>query len=257
MNPPNKLNFYTQAREIWSEGAKDGIIENLSIELEIHRKLLNIFQAGQYYYFLFNVKEAEYEYMSKEIQDVLGYDTDITAKFHLSQIHEEDQPYFIRFETMLLQFFSSLPVEKTSRYKTQYDFRMKDIHGNYKRILHQLVVIKHDEQGHFLGSLGIHTDISHIKKEGKPSLSFIGLEGEPSYYNVDVSKELKPSKELLTRREKEVLKHIIEGKTTAEIAQILFLSIFTINNHRKNILQKTRCKNTTSLVVETIKNNWV
>jgi len=43
---------------------------------------------------------------------------------------------------------------------------------------------------------------------------------------------------LLTIREKEVIRLIVEGKSSFEIANCLFLSIHTVNNHRKNIIHK-------------------
>lgn len=43
---------------------------------------------------------------------------------------------------------------------------------------------------------------------------------------------------LLSVREKEIIHLIVEGKSSFEIAEQLFLSIHTINNHRKNILHK-------------------
>ncbi|WP_069660959.1 response regulator transcription factor [Arcticibacter eurypsychrophilus] len=43
---------------------------------------------------------------------------------------------------------------------------------------------------------------------------------------------------LLSVREKEIIHLIVEGKSSFEIANQLFLSIHTINNHRKNILRK-------------------
>ncbi len=44
---------------------------------------------------------------------------------------------------------------------------------------------------------------------------------------------------MLSERENEVLHHILDGRTSKEIAEILFLSINTINTHRRNILKKT------------------
>lgn len=41
------------------------------------------------------------------------------------------------------------------------------------------------------------------------------------------------------------------------IADALYISIHTINNHRKNILQKTGCKNVPTLVAETIRLNRI
>ncbi|MFZ1858573.1 MAG: response regulator transcription factor [Chitinophagaceae bacterium] len=43
---------------------------------------------------------------------------------------------------------------------------------------------------------------------------------------------------LLTRREKEVLKLLYEGLTGPQIAEKLFLSHYTIESHRKNLMQK-------------------
>ncbi|MFZ1528080.1 MAG: response regulator transcription factor [Ferruginibacter sp.] len=53
---------------------------------------------------------------------------------------------------------------------------------------------------------------------------------------------------VITRREKEVLELIAEGLTNAEIATKLFISIATVDTHRKNLLVKFQTKNTASLV---------
>jgi DNA-binding NarL/FixJ family response regulator len=44
---------------------------------------------------------------------------------------------------------------------------------------------------------------------------------------------------MLSTRESEVLKHILEGKTSNEIADLLFISVNTVHTHRRNILKKT------------------
>ncbi len=52
----------------------------------------------------------------------------------------------------------------------------------------------------------------------------------------------------LTRREKEVLKLIAEGLTNSEIAEKIFVSIPTVNTHRKSLLEKFNAKNTAILI---------
>lgn len=52
----------------------------------------------------------------------------------------------------------------------------------------------------------------------------------------------------LTRRERELLKLIVEGYTNPEIAETIFLSPETIKGYRKNLLMKLGAKNTASLV---------
>lgn len=52
----------------------------------------------------------------------------------------------------------------------------------------------------------------------------------------------------LTKREQQILKSISEGKTSAEIAENLFISIITVETHRRNLLQKFKAKNMIELV---------
>ena len=53
---------------------------------------------------------------------------------------------------------------------------------------------------------------------------------------------------LVTRREKEILLLIAEGFTNAEMAAKLFISIPTVNTHRKSLLEKFKVKNTATLI---------
>lgn len=53
---------------------------------------------------------------------------------------------------------------------------------------------------------------------------------------------------VLTTREKEVLELIAEGLTNNEIAQKLFISVSTVDTHRKNLLAKFEAKNIASLI---------
>lgn len=57
---------------------------------------------------------------------------------------------------------------------------------------------------------------------------------------------------MLTRREKEVLKFIIDELTNSQIASKLFLSLRTVEKHRTSLLQKLGAKNTAGLVKEAI-----
>jgi len=52
----------------------------------------------------------------------------------------------------------------------------------------------------------------------------------------------------LTRREKEILQLLSEGLTSNEIGARLFLSNYTVDTHRKNMLQKFNVHNTQSLM---------
>jgi DNA-binding NarL/FixJ family response regulator len=52
----------------------------------------------------------------------------------------------------------------------------------------------------------------------------------------------------LSPREKEILELIAEGYTNPQIAEKIFLSPFTVDSHRKNLLAKLNVKNTACLI---------
>ena len=66
-----------------------------------------------------------------------------------------------------------------------------------------------------------------------------------------------PSWEILTRREREVIKLIAEGKRTKEIATYLSLSPKTIEKHRTNLMRKLDLHNVSEVTVYAIKNGFV
>jgi Response regulator containing a CheY-like receiver domain and an HTH DNA-binding domain len=92
------------------------------------------------------------------------------------------------------------------------------------------------------------------KEELMEAISSV-LKGK-TYYSLEVLSSLRqpePNQLLITRREKEVLLLIAEGLTNAEISEKLFISIPTVNTHRKSLLEKFEVKNTAMLIGRAIK----
>ena len=61
----------------------------------------------------------------------------------------------------------------------------------------------------------------------------------------------------LTKREKEILTLICEELNTNEIAERLFISNYTVESHRKNLLAKTGAKNVAGLVKFALQNKII
>ncbi len=62
---------------------------------------------------------------------------------------------------------------------------------------------------------------------------------------------------LVSPREQSILKLIVEGHTNPEIAETLFISVKTVDTHRKNMLAKLNLPNTAALVKFAIDNKLV
>lgn len=58
----------------------------------------------------------------------------------------------------------------------------------------------------------------------------------------------------LTEREIDVLKLIVQENTTSEIAEKLFISVHTVETHRKNLIKKVKVKNVAGLVKYALQN---
>jgi DNA-binding NarL/FixJ family response regulator len=61
----------------------------------------------------------------------------------------------------------------------------------------------------------------------------------------------------LTQREREVLQHIVQGKSNREIAAVLHLSVNTISVHRANLMQALGIHRTADLVVYALRHGLV
>ncbi len=57
----------------------------------------------------------------------------------------------------------------------------------------------------------------------------------------------------LTKREKEIIRHILKEKSNSEIGEILQISKRTVETHRKNIMLKLDVKNSIGIAVKALK----
>lgn len=253
-----KLEILNEVLNIWGNSTSIETANTALCDLEAQKKLLNVFAVGDYYYFIFNNKESKFDFISEEVENVLGYKPgEMNVPMLINKIHPDDQPWVLKIENKVTEFISSLSLEQILNYKFRYDYRIQKSNGDYIRILQQIITLQHDEIGGVMKSFVIHTDISSLKTEGNSVVSFIGLNGEPSFINIEIDKYCPISSTFLTNREQEILLLLVNGKETKEIALKLNISDNTVSTHRKNILFKTESRNTPELLATAIRKGWV
>ncbi len=251
--------FYLDAKKIWGKIANEELFspEDLKQQLEFHKRLFSVFHPGKYYLLIFDLFNGAIANISDDVKGVLGYEPgEITAEFLMNKIHPEDKPYFLLFEDWVTSYWKTIPAEKYKNYKFQYDVRFKRKDDKYARILMQYVQLNYDEQNMY-HSFHCHTDISHIKPNGEPCCSLIGLDGEPSFYNIKDGNTFSRSYDLFTNREREILKLIVASRSSKQIAEELFISLHTVNTHRKNILAKASVGTPVELVSKALHEGWI
>lgn len=128
-------------------------------------------------------------------------------------------------------------------------------------------------------ALTMHNDYQHIKsmmdagasgyllkncEETEMHKAIDSVMNDEIYYSGEVAqtvmnnmakKKVKTSNLIpLTRRESEIYELILEEKSNQEIADQLFISIRTVEVHKRNLMEKTGAKNTAGLVLYAVKN---
>lgn len=113
-------------------------------------------------------------------------------------------------------------------------------------------------QGLYIRKMMEHGASGYILKNSTREELLTAIEAVHSghiYFSGEVGKSLEEYQRyarkdlpVLTSREKEILALIAEGYTNPQIAEKLFLSPFTVDSHRKNLLAKLDVKNTASLI---------
>ncbi len=64
---------------------------------------------------------------------------------------------------------------------------------------------------------------------------------------------LQDSYDLLTEREKEILQLLAEGKSNKEVASLLDLSVYTVETHRANLMQRLNLHSTAEIVLYAVR----
>ena len=70
-------------------------------------------------------------------------------------------------------------------------------------------------------------------------------------------REVEDSYDLLTSREREILQLVAEGKSNKEVANLLNLSLFTVETHRSHILQKLNLHSVPELILYAVRKGMV
>jgi DNA-binding NarL/FixJ family response regulator len=106
-------------------------------------------------------------------------------------------------------------------------------------------MMEHGASGYILKNSSKEELIEAIHAVYSGTIFFSGEVGQSLQ---EYQKSSKTELPVLSGREKEILGLIAEGYTNPQIAEKIFLSQFTVDSHRKNLLAKLNVKNTASLI---------
>lgn len=194
--------------------------------------------------FTVDVFKERYDFASDNFSTLFGYNPawikTIREQGDLleDRIHPDDRPQILKYQIEHGQYIYSLSPEERNDYEQIFQYRMLNAKGRYINVISRQQVLEKDRNGKAWIIMGI-MDISpdQIPAEKIKRTVINRKTGEilaPAFV---------PAEKQLTNREKEILLLIRQGFLSKEIADKLCISIYTVNNHRKNILAKLNVDN--------------
>jgi DNA-binding NarL/FixJ family response regulator len=165
--------------------------------------------------------------------------------------------YFASHKAEVILMDISLPdmsgIELCKQIKAKHKEVMVLALSTFNEGIYMNKVMENGASGYLLKSVTKQELIDGIKTVSKGGVYF-SFEAGKIYKSTLEKNSLRP---VLTKREKEIVKLIAEGLTNAEIGQRLFISIDTVDTHRKNLYTKLDIKNTALLIRYAIENGLI
>jgi DNA-binding CsgD family transcriptional regulator len=121
--------------------------------------------------------------------------------------------------------------------------------GKEKRVLFRVMPLELAENGYPKICIVTFDFITHLLKINSHWLGRIAYdETHTTKYHILSTDKKHMYQDIITEREKDVLKLVADGLESKEIAQQLFISLNTVDNHRRNAVTRTGAKDTTALI---------
>lgn len=222
---------------------------NKSKEISFNDLTNSIISTGPFYFYIIDFFDMSISHVSPTISEIHGFNSEmISFNDILEAIHPEDIEFVSKAEKLSTDFFyEKIGCDKMLSYKISYNFRFLLKNGEYALFNHQSLMLSLDDNGGLGKALNIHTRIDHLAHFNTYKISFIGLNDEPSFMNLNPDDKNEDLKEF-SKREIDIIKLIGNGFSNIEIAENLLISVLTVKKHRNNILAKSDSKNTAQLI---------
>ncbi|MDC0584747.1 LuxR C-terminal-related transcriptional regulator [Bacteroidales bacterium] len=180
----------------------------------------------------------------KKVFGLTNEDDRVDTEYIYKHIHPNDLEFVLDTDEKVYRFYSKLTPSEKKDFKLVYDFRIKNSEGIYMRFMHQSVVLETGVNGKAWLILVITDLLMEKARDEKPQRRLINTKTGKQHLFTHDEQEM-----ILTKRETEIISFIARGYDSKSIAENLFISVNTVNNHRQNILRKTRSDNTTKAML--------
>ncbi|MDL2256739.1 LuxR C-terminal-related transcriptional regulator [Bacteroidales bacterium OttesenSCG-928-I14] len=231
-------------KELWSRQKISCYDVDYSLWNKKRKTIQDFSKMSQSSIFTVDVFKERYDFASDNFSTVFGYNPTWIKTIRKQgdiledRIHPDDRIKILECQIEHGRFIYSLPQEERNDYRQIFQYRMLNAKGQYVNVISRQQVIEKDRNDKawiIMGIMDVSPDQIMSEKIRRTVINW--KTGEV------LAPKLTPTEKQLTKREKEILLLIHQGFLSKEIAYKLNVSIYTVNNHRKNILAKLNVDN--------------
>ncbi|HEX8427601.1 LuxR C-terminal-related transcriptional regulator [Hymenobacter sp.] len=207
--------------------------------------------------FLYIHDIASGQFYHKGFAECLGYELDeLTADFFVRNIHPADRSTYFNVSKALLSFVLAHAAELVPFISTfQMNYRVRRLDGRYITVLRQNTPFLKNANNEVVAYLSFCTDISLITDTNRIKWNVEGPKSEtfPQFLH----NHLHQQQPLFSEREQHILRLVGQGLSSTAISEKLFISINTVNTHRKSLMKKANVNKTIDLIAYAQENGYI
>ena len=205
--------------------------DHLMVELE------NLMDQNNQFFYIADAIQMKILYTSKRSAEMIGVEPEDVSFYHFMEaIHPDDIQRLNIGRAKLIKMAQDIFIAGKGSALLSTNFKIRNATGGYSNFLTQNYLFFSTVTYKTVFFLKVHTNIDWCKKIKHGYHYYIG--NNMSYFRFPDEKMLQMGN-VFTKREFEIIMLIEAGMSTDQIAEKLFLSVYTINTHRGNILKKT------------------
>jgi len=175
------------------------------------------------------------------------YTAENGVEYSLSRIYPDHLAAMLELNQVFISYCIENNVRDFKTVSLCSNYLYKNGNDQYEQILHRAVILEVDENHQPSLALSFIHYVGHIKKHDSAG----GVICTPNGINIFDYNTDKKSFELpktISDQEKKILQLLAQGLDTKAIAKNLSISPHTVNTHRRNLIKKTSCVDTTGVV---------
>jgi len=205
--------------------------DNLMLELE------QMMEKNKQFFAVMDLIQMKLCFTSKRCKQMLGILPEAANPYHFFEAtHPDDIRRHSLGRVKLFKVAQDIFIANQGLGLMSSNLRIRNSTGSYSCLLFQCYVFYSEIPYKTVYLFEVHTDIDWCKKIKHGYHYYVGNDLTNFRYP---DKELLSQGNLFTDRQFEIIKLIASGLSSEQIAKKLFLSTFTVNTHRGNILKKS------------------